>query len=92
MNPLSRWFGPKFADEQLMVIAKRVLARDPLITDPTSVSVTSVKGVVTLSGVVHRDEDRVRIEGAVRSALRDVGIKYDRLANELKVTAGSLVI
>jgi hypothetical protein len=41
--------------------------------------------VMTLSGIVHKRQDKERIEGVVRSALTTVGLKHERIINELKL-------
>jgi hypothetical protein len=47
--------------------------------------ISSERGVITITGRVHRTSEKDRIEGAIRSALRATGIKYDRIVNDLKV-------
>jgi hypothetical protein len=83
----SRLFGggAKFDDAKLVTTATKALAADPMISDPSTLVVTSEKGVITLTGPVHRVTDRDRIEGVVRSALNSTGLKFDRLINELNV-------
>lgn len=85
MNLFSRFFGKKYNDEQIMSHAKNAIAEDPLLNDAETVTVTSAKGVVTLLGSVHRTEERDRVEGVVRNAIRTVGLEYDQIINELKV-------
>ena len=85
MNLFSRFFGKKYNDEQIMSHAKNAVAEDPLLNDAETVTVTSAKGVVTLMGSVHRTEERDRVEGVVRNAIRTVGLEYDQIINELKV-------
>ena len=85
MNLFSRFFGKKYNDEQIMSHAKNAIAEDPLLNDAETVTVTSAKGVVTLMGSVHRTEERDRVEGVVRKAIRTVGLEYDQIINELKV-------
>jgi len=83
----SRLFGSraKFDDAKLVTQATKAIAVDPMISDPSTLVVTSEKGVITLSGPVARVQERDRIEGVVRSALTTVGLKHERLVNELKV-------
>ena len=88
MSFLSKWFGSKGAkynDEQLVSQAMIAIAADPLISDPSGLVVTSKKGVITLSGIVLRPQERDRIEGVVRNALTTVGLKHERFINELKL-------
>ena len=88
MTFFSRLFGSraKFNDEQLVAQATTAISADPMISDPSLSVVTSENGVITLSGPVSREQERDRIEGVVRSALTTVGLKHERLINELKVT------
>jgi osmotically-inducible protein OsmY len=85
MSFFSKLFGAKYNDEQLVAQAKSAIAADPLISDPTGLVVTSKKGMVTLSGIVHREQEKDRIEGVVRNAFTAVGLKHERLINELKL-------
>ena len=85
MGIFSRWFGSKYNDAQLVSQATSALAADPLISDPSTLVVTSKNGVMTLSGIVHKRQDKERIEGVVRSALTTVGLKHERIINELKL-------
>jgi len=77
--------GAKYNDEQLVAQAQIAIAADPLISDPTGLVVTSKKGVITLSGIVQRQQERDRIEGVVRNALTTMGLKHDSFINELKL-------
>ena len=65
--------------------AEVAVKEDPLIDASADVNVESEKGVVTISGVVHKEPELDRIEGVVRSTLRDAGLKFDRIENELVV-------
>lgn len=77
--------GAKFDDAKLVTQAMKALAADPMISDPSTLVVTCEKGVITLSGPVHRAKERDRIEGVIRTALTAVGLKHERLINDLKV-------
>jgi osmotically-inducible protein OsmY len=86
MSFLSRWFGgSKYDDTQLVAHATRAVASDPLIRDPESLLIASTKGVITLSGIVPKSQEKDRIEGVVRSALTTAGLKHERIINELKL-------
>lgn len=91
MGFFSRWFGakPKYNDAQIVSQAQVALAADPLISDPSALVVTSQKGVITLSGIIHRPQEKERIEGVVRSALTTMGLKHERIVNELKLPHGT---
>ena len=52
MSVLTQMFGGKYNDEQLVSAVENAIAVDPLLRDPTSVTVESKKGVVLLSGKV----------------------------------------
>jgi hypothetical protein len=85
MSFLSKLFGAKFDDRQLISHATKGIASDPLITDATSLVVTSKNGVITLDGIVSKVQEKDRIEGAVRNALRSSGLKYESIVNDLKL-------
>jgi osmotically-inducible protein OsmY len=89
MGFFSRWFGSKYNDAQLVSQAKSALAADPLISDPSSLMVTSKNGVITLGGIVPKVQEKDRIEGIVRSTLTSVGLKHERIINELKLPHGA---
>jgi hypothetical protein len=87
MSFFSKWFGggAKYKDEQLVSQAMIAIAADPLISDPAGLVVTSKKGMITLSGLVPRLQEKDRIEGVVRNALTTVGLKYEGIINDLKL-------
>lgn len=85
MSVLTRLFGTKFNDEQLAAQARVAVSEDPLLRNPSEVVVESARGVITLTGKVGRENDRARVEGVVRSALRTTGIKYDQIVNTIQV-------
>ena len=85
MSFLTNWFGTKYKDDQLVAQAMKALAADPLISDPSSLLVTSKQGVLTLGGIVPKAQEKERIEGVVRSALTTTGLKHERFINELKL-------
>jgi hypothetical protein len=87
MSFFENLFGAKnkYKDEQLVSQAMNAITTDPLISDPNALVVTSKKGVITLGGIVHRAQEKERIEEVVRSALTTVGLKYERFINELKL-------
>jgi osmotically-inducible protein OsmY len=86
MGLLSRFLGGKYDDEQILSHAKTAIAEDPLVNDAASVTIASAKGVVKLTGTVHRLQEKDRIEGVIRNALRTLGLKHERILNELKVS------
>ena len=87
MSFFANLFGAKnkYQDEQIVSQAMTAITADPLISDPSALVVTSKKGVITLSGIVHRAQEKDRIEGVVRNALTTVGLKHESLINELKL-------
>jgi osmotically-inducible protein OsmY len=87
MSFFENLFGAKnkYKDEQIVSQAMTAITADPLISDPSALVVTSKKGVITLSGIVHRAQEKDRIEGVVRNALTTVGLKHESLINELKL-------
>jgi len=85
MSVLTRLFGAKFNDEQLAAQARNAVMADPLVSGASEVAIDSARGVITLSGTVARESERDRVEGAVRSALRTTGIKYDQIVNTLRI-------
>ena len=92
MGFLSKWFGSannKYDDAQLVSQSMAAIKADPLITSPGGLVVTSDKGVVTISGVVQRRQEKERIEGVVRTALTTIGLKQERIINDLKLPASA---
>ncbi len=85
MSFLTNLFGAKYKDDQLVSQAMRAIATDPLISDPSTLLVTSKQGVITLGGIVPKTQEKDRIEGVVRTALTTTGLKHERLINELKL-------
>jgi hypothetical protein len=87
MSFFENLFGAKnkYKDEQIVSQAMTAITADPLISDPSALVVTSKKGVITLSGIVHRAQEKDRIEGVVRNALTTVGLKHESFINELKL-------
>lgn len=85
-----KWFGgggSKFDDAQLVKAAMAAIEADPLIGDPSAVVVTSKNGVMTITGNIQRRQEKERIEGVVRTALTTIGLKHERIINDLKLTA-----
>jgi hypothetical protein len=85
MSFFSTWFGAKFDDKQLVAQAMKGIATDPLISDPTSLVVTSKKGVITLGGIVPKEQEKNRIANVVRTSLTNAGLKHEHIVNELKL-------
>ena len=87
MSFFENLFGAKnkYKDEQIVSQAMTAITADPLISDPSALVVTSKKGVITLSGIVYRVQEKDRIEGVVRNALTTVGLKHESFINELKL-------
>lgn len=85
MNFFSQLFGAKYADDQLVASATRAINSDTHIHDPSTLLVSSKKGVVTLAGIVPKEQERERIEGVVRNAITKANLKHERLINELKI-------
>ena len=87
MSFFENLFGARnrYKDEQIVSQAMTAITADPLISDPSALVVTSKKGVITLSGIVYRSQEKDRIEGVVRNALTTVGLKHESFINELKL-------
>ena len=85
MGILSRLVGTKYNDAKLVEVVEKALASDPLIADPTVFTVDSTKGVVRIAGVVHRLQGKDHVEGTARSALRNAGLKMERIDNQVLV-------
>ncbi|RIK38937.1 MAG: hypothetical protein DCC57_20520 [Chloroflexi bacterium] len=85
ISRLTNWFGGKYDDDRLLAIVRHAIDADPLIAEPATLTVTVKKGVITIDGVVHRAAEKDRIEGVVRNALRTIGIKFDRVVNDLRM-------
>ncbi len=84
---LKNLFGIKgtYNDEQLVRQAMKAITEDPLIDDASGLLVTSKKGVVTLDGIVSREQEKQRIEGVVRQAFTTVGLQHASLVNDLRL-------
>jgi hypothetical protein len=82
-----KWFGggSKYNDEQLVNQAMTAIANDPLISDPGALVVTSKDGVMTITGIVQRRQEKERIEGVVRTALTNMNLKHERIINDLRL-------
>lgn len=89
---LSRFFGNKYQDEQLISHAQTAIVEDPLVSNVSKVSVSSEDGVVTIEGTVHTEREKDHLEGSVREALRTTGLKYERVVNNLQVEAAPQAI
>ena len=85
MNIMSRLFGGKYADDELMATAHQAITGDTHIHDPSPLLGSSKKGVVTLGGIVPKEQEKIRIEEVVRDALTKANLKHERLVNELKM-------
>ena len=87
MSFFSKWFGAKakYDDGQLVARAMSAITADPLISDPSALVVTSKKGMIQLSGIVSREQEKDRIESVVRNALTTAGLKHAGFINELKL-------
>lgn len=87
MGIFSRLFGSgtKYHDEKIVSHSMAALTADPLVNDLGSLVITSKKGVVTVSGIVHKRQEKDRIEGVIRNALTTVSLKHERIINELQL-------
>ncbi|GIV77870.1 BON domain-containing protein [Litorilinea aerophila] len=81
----SKLFGEKYNDTELEAHVRTAINADPLIKDASMINISCQKGVIKLSGKVSRVEDKDRLEGIVRSALRNAGLKYQSIVNEVNV-------
>ncbi len=84
MNILPR--KANYADAKIEAIAQQALATDPMIADPAAFTIGSRKGVIHIEGAVHRDEEKQRIETVIVTALQHMGLEYDRVTNDLRVS------
>jgi hypothetical protein len=91
MNFLSRLFGSKssYNDAQIVSQATSAITNDPMISDPSALVVTSKNGVITVGGIVNKAQEKDRIEGVIRNALTTMGLKHERIINELKLPHGT---
>ena len=85
MSVLTQMFGGKYNDEQIGSTLENAIAVDPLLRDPTSVTLSSKKGVILLSGKVHSASEKERVEELIRSTLSIHNLKYDRIVNDIQV-------
>jgi hypothetical protein len=87
MAILSRLFGSKYNDEQLVTYARTAVTEDPLISEIAGVTIVSENGLIRLTGRVHRDSERSRIESVIRGSLLNTGQKFDQIVNDIRVNA-----
>ena len=85
MGILTRFTRAKYDDERIAARAQIAVDEDPLLKGSPELHVSCENGVVTISGTVHKDPEKDRVEGDIRSTLRDAGLKYDRIENEIEV-------
>jgi hypothetical protein len=87
MGVFSRLFGSrsKFNDAQIVSQAMTAVTTDPMVSDTSSLVVTSKHGVVTVTGSVQKPQEKDRIEGVIRNALTTMSLKHERIVNELRV-------
>lgn len=85
MSAFGKLFGGKFDDSKIEAQIRTALSEDPLVLDPSTIAVSSQKGVITLSGVVHKAGERDRVEGVARTTVQSIGLKFDHIENKLEV-------
>ena len=87
MSFFSGLFGSKsrYNDTQIVSQATTAITHDPMISDPGALVVASKHGVITISGVVQKAQEKDRIEGVIRNALTTMGLKHERIVNELRM-------
>ena len=85
MGILTRFSRTKYDDSRIAARAQIAVDEDPLLKGAPELHVVCKNGVVTISGVVHKAPEKDRVEGDIRSTLRDAGLKYDRIENEIVV-------
>ena len=88
MGFLSRLFGSSYADDKLVAAATKAINSDTHVHDPSTLLVSSKNGVVTLAGIVSKEQEKGRIEGVVQEAITNANLKHDSLVNELKIPHG----
>lgn len=85
MSLWSRLFGSSYDDEKMLSSVRTAVLEDPMITDPSRITVDCKDGVVTLTGNVEKAIEKDHVEGTVRDALKYHGLKYERIANNLNI-------
>jgi hypothetical protein len=87
MGIFSKLFGSssRYDDAQIVQLSQTALSTDPMIDDPSSVEITSKNGVITVGGVVQKQQEMDRIEGVIRNALTTKSLRHERIVNELKL-------
>jgi len=85
MGLLSRFMKPKFQDEQLVARAQSAIDEDPLIPAGSDIHFTSEKGVLIIKGTALNDREKNHVEGTVRSSLRQSGLKFDHIENQVTI-------
>jgi osmotically-inducible protein OsmY len=87
MGFFSGLFGSKskYNDTQIVSQATTAIMNDPMVSDPGALVVTSKNGVITVSGVVQKRQEKDRIEGVIRNALTTTGLKHEQIINDLRM-------
>ncbi len=70
---------------RLVAQATTAIEVDPMISDSGALVVNSKHGVVTISGLVRKEQEKNRIEGVIHNALTTTGLKHERIVNELRL-------
>jgi len=81
----SRLFGSGFNDQKLMSLVELTIREDPLVKDHSLLSTTSENGVITLRGHVAKALEKDHIAAAVEKAIKNSGLKFERIVNEIQI-------
>ena len=85
MSFLNRLFGNGFDDEKLVDSIRMAVLDDPMITDPSKLTIDSEDGVITLSGTVEKRMEKAHVESTARDALHYRGLKYERIVDSITI-------
>ncbi len=85
MSLWSRLFGSGFDDQKLTSLVELTIREDPLVTDHTNLTFASENGVITLRGRVAKSLEEDHLATAVENAVKNSGLKYERVVNDIQV-------
>lgn len=92
MSFFNRLFGNGYDDEKLVDSIRMAVLDDPMITDPTRLTIDSQDGVITLAGTVEKRMEKEHVASTARDALSYRGLKYERIMDNITVGTKQAVI
>lgn len=81
---MSLLFGTKYKDEKLVAVAEKALNGEPTI-DTSKLTVSSLKGVVTLEGKLRTSMAKRHALETVERVFRRETLKFDKIQDRIEV-------